>query len=75
MLKPITAIAAAAAIAAAITLLGAPGGELAAGPLAGLDEAVLNICTQRPWPYTNCVGTRLGNPHVRLVTTDRFAGN
>ena len=73
MLKPVTAIAVAAAIAAGITLFTAPSGELAAGPLAKPDEAALNICTQRPWPYRNCVGTRVGNPHIRLVTTDRLA--
>jgi len=75
MLKSITAVAAAAAIAAAITVLTAPGGELAAGPLAKSDETALHACAQRPWPYFNCVGTRLGNQRIRLVTTDRLAGN
>jgi hypothetical protein len=74
MLQTITAIAAAAAIAAVITLAVAPGAELAAGPLAKADETALNICAQRPWPYYNCVGTRLGNPRIRLVTTDRLGG-
>ena len=27
---------------------------------------------QLPWPYLNCVGTSLGNPHIRLLTTDRL---
>jgi hypothetical protein len=75
MLKSITAIAAAATIAAAITVLTAPGGELSAGPLPKPDEAALHACAQRPWPYLNCVGTHLGNPRIRLVTTDRLAGN
>ena len=43
-----------------------------AGPLAKPDEAVLKSCTQRPWPYLNCVGTPLGNQKIRLVTTDRL---
>jgi len=72
MFKPITAIAAAAAIAAVFTLL-TTGSELAAGPLAKADAAALKTCTQRPWPYRNCVGTRVGNPHIRLVTTDRLS--
>ncbi len=70
MFKPLTAIAFAAAIAAAFTVLTLPDSELAAGPLAKPDEAALNICSQRPWPYYNCVGTRMGNPRIRLVTTD-----
>ena len=75
MLRTMSAIGVAAAIAAAVTILTAPGGELAAGPLAKPDETALHACAQRPWPYFNCVGTRLGNPHIRLVTTDRLAGN
>jgi hypothetical protein len=75
MLRTMSAIGAAAAIAAAITVFTAPGAELAAGPLAKPDEAALNVCAQRPWPYFNCVGTRLGNQRIRLVTTDRLAGN
>ena len=35
-------------------------------------EAALKACTQQPWPYLNCVGTPLGNPRIRLVTTDRL---
>jgi hypothetical protein len=72
MFKSLAAIATAAAIAGAVTLLTAPAAELSAGPLAKADEAVLNVCTQRPWPYLNCVGTRVGNPHVRLIATDRL---
>ena len=73
MFKPITAVAFAAAIAAAFTILTTPNGELVAGPLAKADEAALNTCTQRPWPYRTCVGTRVGNPRIRLITTDRLA--
>ncbi len=75
MLRTMSAIGAAAAIAAAVTLLSAPGGELSAGPLAKPDETALNACAQRPWPYFNCVGTRIGNQRIRLVTTDHLAGN
>jgi hypothetical protein len=72
MFKSINAVLAAAAIAGALTFLSAPEGRLDAGPLAGPAQAVLKTCTQRPWPYLNCVGTPLGNPHIRLVTTDRL---
>jgi hypothetical protein len=34
--------------------------------------AALNDCTQRPWPYLNCVGTPVGNPRIRLITTDKL---
>jgi hypothetical protein len=72
MFKQVTAITVAAAIAAAITVFTAPADNLAAGPLAKPDEAALKACVQRPWPYLNCVGTRVGNPNIRLVTTDRL---
>ena len=72
MLKSITAVMAAAAIAGVLTLLSAPSARLDAGPLAKPAEAALKACTQQPWPYLNCVGTPLGNPRIRLVTTDRL---
>jgi hypothetical protein len=72
MLKIVSAILAAAAIAAVLTVLLAPGGTVDAGPLAKPAEAALKSCTQRPWPYLNCVGTPLGNQRIRLVTTDRL---
>ena len=75
MFQTFSAIVAAAAIAAAITLFVAPASELAAGPLAKPDEVALTACAHRPWPYSSCVGTRLGNPRVRLVTTDRLASD
>jgi hypothetical protein len=71
MSKSITAVMTAAAIAGLLTLLSAPNARLDAGPLAKPTEAALKACTERPWPYLNCVGTPLGNPHIRLVTTDR----
>jgi hypothetical protein len=72
MLKSITALMAAAAIAGVVTLLSATNAPLDAGPLAKPAEAALKACIQQPWPYLNCVGTPLGNPHIRLVTTDRL---
>ena len=75
MLKPITAIVAAAALLAAITVFFAPSAKVSAGPLPSADAAPMQACAQRPWPYLRCVGTPFGNPHVRLVTTDRLAGN
>lgn len=72
MLKALSAILTAAAIAAVITVFLAPSGTVDAGPLAKRDEAALKSCTQRPWPYLNCVGTPVGNQKIRLVTTDRI---
>jgi hypothetical protein len=72
MLNTISAILTAAAIAALVTLLSAPGAPLGAGPLPMTAETALKACTQQPWPYLNCVGTPLGNPRIRLVTTDRL---
>lgn len=72
MLKTISAILSAAAIAAVIAVFLAPSGTVDAGPLAKPVEAALKSCTQRPWPYLNCVGTPLGNQKIRLVTTDRL---
>jgi hypothetical protein len=66
-------VIAAAAIAGVVTLLTSTSARLDAGPLAEPAQTTLKICTQRPWPYLNCVGTPLGNPHIRLVTTERLA--
>jgi hypothetical protein len=71
MVKSVSAVLAAAAIAGVLTLLSATNARLDAGPLAKPQEAALKACTQRPWPYLNCVGTPLGNPRIRLVTIDR----
>jgi hypothetical protein len=72
MFRIVSAILSAAAIAALLALFSAPG-AVDAGPLPKPDEATLKTCTQRPWPYLNCVGTSVGNPRIRLVTTDRLA--
>ena len=73
MLKSITAVLCAAAIAGVLTLLFAPSAPVDAGPLAKPAETLLKACTQQAWPYLNCVGTALGNPRIRLVTTDGLA--
>jgi hypothetical protein len=73
MLKTTTAVMVAAAIAAAVTILSAPSAPVDAGPLAKPAEAVLKDCSQRAWPYLNCVGASDGNPRIRLVTTDRLS--
>jgi hypothetical protein len=75
MLKSISAVLVAATIASIATLIFAPSAPVDAGPLAKPAEAVLKACTQQAWPYLNCVGTPLGNPRIRLVTTDRVRDN
>lgn len=73
MLKTISAILSAAAIAAVATVLSAPtGGPVTADPLPPKAEATLKSCTQAPWPYNTCVGTAVSNPKIRLVTTDKL---
>ena len=75
MLKSISAIVAAAAIAAAFTLLSAPTAHVDAGPVDKPIETAMTNCAQRPWPYLRCVGTEFGSKRVRLVTTDRLSAN
>lgn len=72
MFKLTNIVVTAAAIAAVVTLLTGTSARLDASPLAEPAQTMLKTCTQRPWPYLNCVGTAVGNPHVRLVTTDRL---
>lgn len=72
MLRALTAILAATVIAAVATILLTSSNPVDAGPLPKAHEATLKSCVQRPWPYLNCVGTAVGNPHIRLVTTDRL---
>ena len=71
MIKAISAILSAAAIAGFITFI-LPGAPLEAGPLEKPAAETLKSCTQQAWPYLNCVGTAVGNPKIRLVTTDRI---
>jgi hypothetical protein len=72
MMKSSSAIMVAAAVAAAVTILSAPSGILSAGASPDAESAQMRACATRPWPYLRCVGTRYGNPHVRLVTTDNL---
>jgi hypothetical protein len=74
VIKPALMVLSAAAIAAVVTFgsLGASGG-VSAGPLTAPQATEIKACADRPWPYLNCVGTRFGDPHIRLVTTDRLA--
>jgi len=73
MLKTIAAIVAAAIIAGAITIISAPIADVVAGPLPQPAVEAINACKSQPWPYLNCVGTSVGNPHVRLISTQRPA--
>lgn len=73
ILKIGSAIATAAAIAGILTVFLTPSDAVNAGPLAGRAQATLKSCVARPWPYLNCVGTSLGNPRIRLITTERLA--
>lgn len=73
MFKFTNALIAAAAVAAIVTVLTGSSDRLDAGPIAEPAQTTLKTCTQRPWPYLNCVGTPVGNPHIRLITTDRLA--
>ena len=70
MLKTIAAIVAAAAIAATITVISAPIGDVVASPLPKPAADAIAACKQNPWPYVNCVGTEFGNPKIRLISID-----
>ena len=72
MFKLTDMIAAAAAIAAVVTLLTGTSARLDARPLAEPARTSIKTCTQLPWPYLKCMGTAVGIPHIRLVTTDRL---
>jgi hypothetical protein len=74
MLKTITAVMAAAAIAAVVTVLSAPS-PVDAGPMAMPVETAMKACVNQPWPYLHCIGTQFGNPKVRLVSSERLAEN
>jgi hypothetical protein len=71
MLKTTTAIITAAFIAGIITLMSSPA-PVDAGPVAKPVEIAIKACVNQPWPYLRCVGTQFGNPHIRLVSTDRL---
>jgi hypothetical protein len=70
MLKTIAAVVAAAVIAAAITVLSAPIGDVVASPLHKPAADAIAACKLNPWPYVNCVGTEFGSPKIRLISID-----
>ena len=72
MFKSATAVMIAAVIAAAVTVLSAPTTPVTANPIPEAAAAPMHACIERAWPYLHCVGTRFGNPHIRLVSTDRL---
>ena len=71
MLKTITAVMSAAAIAALVTVFSSQG-QVDAGPLAKPAETAMRLCVNQPWPYLHCVGTQFGNPKVRLVSIEKL---
>jgi hypothetical protein len=73
MPKLMTAIMAAAFIAAVITVLSAPSAPVDASPRPVAEATQMLSCAQRPWPYLRCVGTPFGNPKVRLINADRIS--
>jgi hypothetical protein len=75
MLKTLAAIAAAAIIAAIVTIISAPIADVVASPLPKPAAEAITACKLRPWPYLNCVGTEFGNPRVRLIAIDRLTGD
>jgi len=75
MPKLMTAVMAAAFIAAAITVLSAPAAHVDASPRPVAEAVQMQACAQRPWPNLRCVGTPFGNPRIRLVSADRLAAN
>ena len=73
MLKSISAVVVAATIAAAITLLSAPAATRsmpARSP--SLPRPAMTAGAERRLSAPSCVGTSVGNPRIRLVTTDRL---
>ncbi len=72
MFKFTHSVVAAAAIAAVVTVLTGNSQPLDAGPLAEPAQSALKACTERPWPYLNCVGTPFGDPHIRLIASERL---
>lgn len=72
MKKSLSAVLAAAAIAAVIALLSSPSEPVTAGPMPQAAADEMHACANRPWPYLRCVGTKYGDPKIRLVTTDKL---
>ena len=72
MLKTTTAVMVAAADRRRRHHLSAPTAQVNASPLPTPRRPPMHACAQRAWPYLRCVGTAFGNPHIRLVSTDRL---
>jgi len=60
-----------AVVAAGITILSAPVGDVVARPLPSSTADTITTCKQHPWPYLNCVGTEFGGARVRLISFER----
>lgn len=74
MRRFLTAVAAAATISAALTLLPALGDVGMQGAAATADPAVVaDAGCGRAWPYPQCERGQLPARNVRLITTDRVA--
>jgi len=71
MFKPFAVVAIAASVAAVAAFASMTLDRVDAGPLPQRDAAAMQKCSQRPWPYSDCAGTRF-NKRVRLVTTDHL---
>jgi hypothetical protein len=72
MLKLLSAVVAAAGIAAMLTFLpGAKSARLTASPPTK-PEQVSEVCADRPWPYLNCIGSPREESRLRRLTADRF---
>jgi hypothetical protein len=74
MLKLLSAVVAAAGIAAALTLLpGTTSTQLSVSPLTKSEQAPPETCADRPWPYLKCIGSPSEESSLRRLTTDRLA--
>ncbi len=72
MKKSLSAILAGAAAAAVFAILTAPAQPVTAGPMPQAATDEMHACANRAWPYLRCVGTKYGDPKIRLVTTDKL---
>jgi hypothetical protein len=78
MIKAFSAIATAALVAAAVTLLPGMSPNVAAPPAAqsASSQALPQSepCTGRGWPYPQCTSGDASHPvrNIRLITTDRL---
>jgi hypothetical protein len=73
ILKMLTAVVTAAAIAALVTFPMSPDTPVEAGPVAKPIETAMMASVDPPWPYLHREGASLGNAQVRLITTDKLS--